>query len=520
MDDDASSSKKAYAVAITIQLVYTGMFVISKAAFDHGINTYVFIFYRQAAGSLLLFPLALLRHRSYGRSMSSWMLFKLFICALLGITFSLNLYHVSLKFTSATVASAKDNSLPADGTCEAEDSLWIVLQAAVLKECPDKILVTAAQCVFSTVQSICRRHGRREGLLQMEAPLRRQLARHLLRVSNPIVHPIWRTAHPKQAPIHTLLARMQIKGRRMKKKAYAVAMVTQVIVASTIMISKAAFDRGLSPFVYIFYRLAAASLFLTPLAIFLERRRAPPMSVLLLAKMFLYALVGNTVSLSLYNVSLKYTSATVASAMSNSIPVITFFLALLLRMEVIKMRSSSGFAKTAGIALCLAGVLVMALYASQSLSPLNRHGVLARHGDRPMDHGDVSDAACLHSMVPWIVFQGLLLKEYPNKLLATLIQCLFGMIQSCLVAVVVERDHPSRWKLGLDLSLLAVAYSVGIVGTGVCLYLQTWCVGMEGPVFLAMWNPLSLLLTVLCSSLLGEAVYLGRHHHCLFSFSL
>jgi len=28
----------------------------------------------------------------------------------------------------------------------------------------------------------------------------------------------------------------------------------------------------------------------------------------------------------------------------------------------------------------------------------------------------------------------------------------------------------------------------------------------ESPVFVAMWNPLSLLLTVLCSSLLGETV--------------
>ena len=56
--------------------------------------------------------------------------------------------------------------------------------------------------------------------------------------------------------------------------------------------------------------------------------------------------------------------------------------------------------------------------------------------------------------------QGLLLKEYPNKLLATLIQCLFGVMQSCLVAAVAERGHPSRWKLGLDLSLIAVAYSV------------------------------------------------------------
>lgn len=40
---------------------------------------------------------------------------------------------------------------------------------------------------------------------------------------------------------------------------------------------------------------------------------------------------SNTVSMSLYNGSLKYTSATVASAMCNSIPAITFFLALLVR---------------------------------------------------------------------------------------------------------------------------------------------------------------------------------------------
>ncbi|CAL4903339.1 unnamed protein product [Urochloa decumbens] len=304
----------------------------------------------------------------------------------------------------------------------------------------------------------------------------------------------------------------------MEKKAYAVAVVIQVILASMAILAKAAFDRGLSTFVYVFYRLAAASLFLTPLAILLERKSAPPTSLRLLAKMFLYALVGNAVAMSLYNSSLKYTSPTVASAMSNSIPAITFFLALLMRMEDLKMRSSSGMAKAAGITLCLAGVLVMALYAGRSLSPLNHHRVLADHAGNKQGAEHVSRGlwitwtflmllACV-AWALWMVFQGLLLKEYPNKLLATLIQCLFGTIQSGVIAVIVERDRPSRWKLGLDVSFLAVAYS-GIVGTGVCYYLQTWCVGAKGPVFLAMWTPLSLLLTVLCSSLLGETVHLG-----------
>jgi hypothetical protein len=162
-------------------------------------------------------------------------------------------------------------------------------------------------------------------------------------------------------------------------------------------------------------------------------------------------------------------------------------------MEAMKLKSSSGLAKAAGITLCLAGVLAIALYAGPLLSPLNRHRVLAGHGSKKAAaaHGAVSKGlwvtatflmllACVAWSL-WFIFQvnqfllffllfffihssvvqGLLLKEYPNKLLAALIQCLFVTIQSFVVVVAMERDHGfSRWKLGLDLSLVAVAYSV------------------------------------------------------------
>ncbi|KAL6880535.1 hypothetical protein ACP4OV_012100 [Aristida adscensionis] len=305
------------------------------------------------------------------------------------------------------------------------------------------------------------------------------------------------------------------------KKPYAVAMVVQVIMASTIVVSKAAFDQGLSPMVYLFYRQAAACLLLVPLALVLERRNAQALSPRLLLKMFLYALVGNTLGLSLYYMSLKYTSSAMVSAVGNAIPMITFLLALLLRMEVMKLKSSSGMAKAASVALCLAGVLVMALYTGPPLRPLNRHrpAFITGNGTKQAAAAYVVSKGLwimwtfllflgCAAWALWIVFQGLLMKEYPNKLMATLIQCLSGMIQSCLVAAAVERNHPSSWKLGLDFSLLAIAYS-GFVGMGASLYLQMWCVDMKGPVFIAMWNPLSLLLTVLCSSLLGEITHLG-----------
>jgi len=56
-------AKKPYVIAVVIQLIYTGMFVVSKAAFDHGMNTFVFIFYRMVAASLLLVPIAIVLER-------------------------------------------------------------------------------------------------------------------------------------------------------------------------------------------------------------------------------------------------------------------------------------------------------------------------------------------------------------------------------------------------------------------------------------------------------------------------
>uniref|UniRef100_K4AGU8 WAT1-related protein n=1 Tax=Setaria italica TaxID=4555 RepID=K4AGU8_SETIT len=82
---------KPYILAIIIVAIYAGMYVISKAAFDHGMNSFVFVFYRQAAASVWLLPIALVLGRS---------------------TLGLNFSNASVTLTSATVASATSNSTP------------------------------------------------------------------------------------------------------------------------------------------------------------------------------------------------------------------------------------------------------------------------------------------------------------------------------------------------------------------------------------------------------------------------
>jgi hypothetical protein len=64
-------TKKPYILAIVIVAIYTGMYVISKAAFNQGMNSFVFVFYRQAAASLLLVPIALVLERYISSSQLS-----------------------------------------------------------------------------------------------------------------------------------------------------------------------------------------------------------------------------------------------------------------------------------------------------------------------------------------------------------------------------------------------------------------------------------------------------------------
>ncbi|TVU18390.1 hypothetical protein EJB05_34485, partial [Eragrostis curvula] len=317
------------------------------------------------------------------------------------------------------------------------------------------------------------------------------------------------------------------------KKPYLIAIISQLIYTGMFVITKAAFDHGMNTYVFILppgcrialpaadctsprkekYAIIVARVTLKALLLCLNR-----VCMHSLISTFRMRLTRSTFSLNLYNVSLKFTSATVASATTNSMPVVTFCFALLLRMEVVRLRSSSGIAKLAGVSLCLAGVFVIAFYAGPSLSPINHHRAFA-----------AAHAASTPSSAPnrvtwikgtflmvlsnmtwslWIVMQAGLLKQYPNKMLVTVMQCVFSALQTFVVAVVAERDF-SRWKLRLDVSLLAIIYT-GIVVTGVSYYLQAWCVQIKGPVFFAAWTPLCFVFTMFCSSFfLGEIVPLG-----------
>ncbi|RZC13124.1 WAT1-related protein isoform B [Glycine soja] len=302
------------------------------------------------------------------------------------------------------------------------------------------------------------------------------------------------------------------------KKPYLVAILIEAIYAGMFLLSKAAFDHGMNNFIFVFYRQTAATLFLIPFAFFFEWKTAPPLSFVTFCKIFFLSFLGITASLDIYGIGLIYTSATLAAATTNCLPVITFFLALILRIEDLKVKSARGVAKLVGVVACFTGSAILAFFKGPHLELLSHYHLLGYHKNQ-QHLGRVASGSwikgCFLLLLSntfwgmWLVLQTYVIKEYPSKLLLTTLQCFLSSIQSLSIALAVERDI-DQWKLGWNVRLLAVAYC-GIMVTGVTYYLQTWVIEKKGPVFLAMATPLALIMTIFSSAiLLGEIITLGR----------
>ncbi|CAL1409204.1 unnamed protein product [Linum trigynum] len=105
--------KKAYGAVVIIQLIYAGLFLLSKAALDGGFKTSIFVFYRQTFATALVVPLAFFLEWKHAPALSLPTFCKIFVLSLFGITLTLNVNGIAFIYTSATLGAASVNTLPA-----------------------------------------------------------------------------------------------------------------------------------------------------------------------------------------------------------------------------------------------------------------------------------------------------------------------------------------------------------------------------------------------------------------------
>uniref|UniRef100_A0A0E0MXS8 EamA domain-containing protein n=1 Tax=Oryza rufipogon TaxID=4529 RepID=A0A0E0MXS8_ORYRU len=545
--------------------------ILTKVAFSQGTSTYVLVFYRNIIAAVVLLPVALAVERKTAPPLSLKVSLKLFVHALCGMeSFKLKMCHGIVKISGIVFCAVGVSVLALYqgpdlksfikhhlfshtnrvGTHSSRNwilgiflqflatlmwALWAVLQGPLLEEYPSKLLNTTLQIVFSAVQSFF-----------MALVLERDFSRWKLGFDIGLVAiiycgivvsaisfymQIW--IIDKRGPVFlcmtvpltlviTIILELLIgeavtlgsiiSGALMVVGLYTVLLGKRIeeegisSQGGMQIVTKFAFNEGMSTSVFVFYRHVIAILFLVPVAFVLERKTAPPLT---------FKVISGAINI--YSLGLSYASATSSSAIFNLLPAVAFILALLMKMESLNLKRINGIAKVSGVVLCIVGVIILAFYQGPELKSFNHHHLFRT--------STVYAAATSHPATTWIlgiflttlsttcwalwtVLQGPMLEVYPSKLLNTTIQIVFATIQCFFIALAIERDF-SRWKLHLDMGLIAVIYS-GVLVSGVAYYMQVWVIDKSGPVFLAMTMPITLLVTIMLSSfVLGEAVTLG-----------
>ncbi|XP_051140962.1 WAT1-related protein At5g40240-like [Andrographis paniculata] len=281
-------------------------------------------------------------------------------------------------------------------------------------------------------------------------------------------------------------------------------------------IYKAAVTKGLNYHVYMAYSYAIAAAVLLPLACLNCRNTPlPRFTVVLFGKFFAIGFLGFT-GQSLMFLGIAYSSPTLGSAMSNLTPVCSFCLAILFRLEKLKLRSLSSQAKIIGASVSIAGALVIVLYngpvliSTHDRADLRTSIIVFRRMSELYDWvlgGALLAAANLVSTL-WYVVQTIVVKEYPAEFIVVFFFSLLAFCLALPVGIVFE-PHLSSWIIPADIRLVSVLFS-GIVGTGVGIMVNMWGLHVKGPVYVSLFKPLSIAIAAVAGVIfLGDQLYLG-----------
>ncbi|KAL8495430.1 hypothetical protein ACS0TY_019536 [Phlomoides rotata] len=244
--------------------------------------------------------------------------------------------------------------------------------------------------------------------------------------------------------------------------------VVEFSLAIVNVLFKKALNAGMDHVIIVLYRQSIATVFLIPLVYFWERGSWNKLTARLIGQMFLCALLGLTLSQYLFLVGLDYTSATFTCAFINLVPVVTFVLALALRMEKVNLKRKSGKGKVIGTLTCVVGATTLSFYKGMRLIKAG-HDVLKQQQGRAKGLGTGSAFLFAGSIAwsSWFLIQSKIGHNFPYTYSSTSIMSLFSAVQSALLFLITDRNM-SKWIVKGYLHILSVVYAHFRIHCGNC----------------------------------------------------
>ncbi|KAI3503413.1 hypothetical protein L1887_31854 [Cichorium endivia] len=238
----------------------------------------------------------------------------------------------------------------------------------------------------------------------------------------------------------------------------------------------------------------------------------PPLTFHILFRFFILGLLGMCLFQILLYIGIGYSSPTLASAIGNLTPGNTFLLAVAFRMEKIDIRSSKNQAKIFGTIIAISGAMLFTFYKGPELfhtisSSDSHNGVLLSQESNWIVGGLILVVNGIFGSF-WNVLQSATSREYPDQLTIVFFYCLFGTIQ-CIALSLFLVQNPSDWALQPGIAMVAVV-SGALYFTVIRSIIVTWCLKKKGPVFVAMFSPLLIVIaSIMGVTFLGDPIHLG-----------
>ncbi|XP_073038872.1 WAT1-related protein At1g09380-like [Primulina eburnea] len=283
------------------------------------------------------------------------------------------------------------------------------------------------------------------------------------------------------------------------------------------IISKVAMDSGMNPFVHVAYRQIFATISIAPFAFFMERKTRPKLTKSILFQIFLCSIFGVTVNQITYFLGLKYSTPTIACALNNINPAVTFLLAVPLGLEKLGLKSKAGQAKIWGTIICVGGALLLSFYQGQMVN-IGQSGIHWKYAEKTgtknsIDHavnskGPMLLVASAVSWAVWLIIQTRLSKQYVAPYSSSALMCLMSSFQCVIIGFCFNHDL-SDWSLNHSIRIVSTVYA-GIVCSALAFCLMTCCIERKGPLYVSVFSPLLLVIVAILSwALLQEKLYTG-----------
>ncbi|CAA7033415.1 unnamed protein product [Microthlaspi erraticum] len=288
-------------------------------------------------------------------------------------------------------------------------------------------------------------------------------------------------------------------------KAIIAMLVVQFMFAGMFILFKITADDGTNLKVFVAYRLCFATLSMLPLALIFQREKRPEFTWRLLLLAFVSGLLGAAIPNILYLPGMALTSATFSTAASILGPLITLVLALIFRMETLRLGSNEGRAKLMGTLLGAGGAIVFLLYKGVEIHIWSTHVDLLKSSNSHQSNGQVTSNH--HISIPGVLMAKVGKQFGGNYWNIGLMNAMGGLV--CMVVALCSEHDWKQWRLGWNISLLTTIYS-GVVVSGMVMPLIAWCVERKGPLYVTVFSPVRLVIVALAGSFaLEETLHLG-----------